>query len=88
MPYSWTPGFGGRPGPLDTVERHGGELVVISLLPVSNVVSQHFKLATKTAHGHFYDIKVASLGLPGTPACSVPIRTPSIHDSGLRDDKH
>ncbi len=52
------------------------ELAVVSLLPVPNVVSRPFKLATKTVHVHFYNVKVASLRLPGTPSCSVPICSP------------
>ncbi len=52
------------------------ELAVVSLLPVSNVISRPFKLAAKTVHVHFYDVKVASLGLPGTPSCSVSICSP------------
>ncbi len=52
------------------------EFAVVSLLPVSNVISHPFKLATKTVHVHFYDLKVASLRLPGTPSCSIPICSP------------
>ncbi|PBK98123.1 hypothetical protein ARMGADRAFT_1026231 [Armillaria gallica] len=35
-------------------------------------------LTAKTVHVHFYDVKVTSLGLPGTPSCSIPICLPFV----------
>ncbi len=52
------------------------ELAVVSLLPVSNVVSHPFKLTAKTVHVHFYNLKIASLRLPGTLSYSIPICSP------------
>ncbi len=53
-------------------------MAVVSLLPVSNVISRPFKLAAKTVHIHFYDLKVTLLRFPGTPSCSVPICLPFV----------